>query len=86
MYSGDGQKPFVDLIWAPATDADLAGYDVYRREEGGDAAKINAELIKSPSYRDSAVSPGKKYSYSVSSLDVRSNESARSEEASETVP
>ena len=86
VYSGNGQKPFVDLIWAPATDADLAGYNVYRREEGGDAMKINSELIKSPSYRDSAVASGKKYFYSISSLDVRGNESARSEEVSETVP
>jgi hypothetical protein len=86
VYSGDGQKPFVDLIWAPVTDADLAGYNVYRHEEGGDATKVNSELIKSPSYRDSAVAQGKKYFYSVSSVDVRANESTRSEEASETVP
>jgi hypothetical protein len=86
VYSGEGQKPFVDLIWAPVTDADLAGYNVYRREEGGTPAKLNSELVKSPSYRDSAVAPGRKYLYSVSAVDVRGNESARSEEASETVP
>jgi hypothetical protein len=87
VYSGEGQKPFVDLIWAPVTDADLAGYNVYRRE-GGDATptKLNSGLIKSPSYRDSAVTSSKKYFYSISALDVRANESARSEEASETVP
>lgn len=86
VYSGEGQKPFVDLIWAPVTDADLAGYNVYRREAGVAPIKLNSELIKSPSYRDSAVASGKAYYYSVSALDVRGNESARSEEASEWVP
>jgi len=86
VYSGEGQKPFIDLIWAPGTDADLAGYNVYRREAEGVPAKLNSELVKSPSYRDSAVTTGKKYFYSVSAVDVRANESARSEEANESVP
>lgn len=34
-YSGEGQKPFIDLIWAPVTSADLAGYNVYRSDGGG---------------------------------------------------
>ena len=86
VYSGEGQKPFIDLIWAPVPSADLAGYNVYRREANGDAVKLNSELVTTPSYRDSAVSPGKGYTYSVSAVDVRGNESARSDEASETVP
>lgn len=86
VYSGEGQKPFVDLIWAPVTDADLAGYNVYRRDGEAAPIKLNSELIKSPSYRDRAVEAGKTYFYSVSATDVRGNESARSEEASETVP
>jgi hypothetical protein len=89
-YSGEGQKPFVDLIWAPVTNSDLAGYNVYRREANGSpvktAIKLNSELVKAPSYRDSAVDAGRTYSYSVSAVDVRGNESQRSEEASETVP
>jgi hypothetical protein len=86
VFSGEGQQPFIDLIWAPDTDADLAGYNVYRREENGQPVKINAELVKTPAYRDSKVQSGKKYFYSVSAVDVRGNESARSEEASESVP
>jgi len=86
VYSGEGQKPFVDLIWAPVTDADLAGYNAYRREADNTPVKLNSELVKSPSYRDSAVASGKTYFYSVSAVDVRGNESARSEEANETVP
>ena len=88
VYSGEGQKPFIDLIWAPVTSADLAGYHVYRKEAASSepAMKVNAELVKTPSYRDSAVSAGKTYVYAVSGVDVRGNESAKSEEASETVP
>ena len=86
VYSGPGQAPFIDLLWAPVTDADLAGYNVYRRENEGRPAKINGDLVKTPAFRDTAVRPGKTYAYSVSAVDERGNESPRSEEASETVP
>jgi len=93
-YSGEGQKPFIDLIWAPVTSADLAGYNVYRFETGAETGggagekmiKVNSELVKSPAYRDMAVESGKSYTYSVSAVDVRGNESGRSEETSEGVP
>jgi hypothetical protein len=85
-YSGERQKPFIDLIWAPVTNADLEGYNVYRSDGNGPAVKLNSELVKSPSYRDSAVTSGKTYTYSVSAVDVRGNESQRSEETSESVP
>jgi hypothetical protein len=87
-YSGEGQKPFVDLIWAPVTSADLAGYNVYRSDPGNAEAivKLNSDLVKSPSYRDPDVVSGKTYTYSVSAVDVRGNESQRSEPASEAVP
>jgi hypothetical protein len=86
VFSGEGQRPFVDLVWAPDTDADLAGYNVYRREEPGYPVKINTDVVKTPAYRDTEVQPGRKYVYSVSAVDLRGNESARSEEASEEVP
>ena len=89
-YSGEGQKAFIDLIWAPVTNADLAGYNVYRSEAHGLAigqmVKLNSDLVKSPSYRDGAVVSGKTYDYSVSAVDVRGNESQRSERTSEPVP
>ena len=85
-FSGVGQQPFIDLVWAPNMDADLAGYNVYRNEEGEPPAKINSELVKAPAYRDRNVQSGKKYFYSVSAVDVRGNQSARSQPASEAVP
>lgn len=84
--SGPGQPPFIDLVWAPVSQADLAGYNVYRREDDGAAVKLNSELVKTPAYRDTNVVPGRTYIYSVSAVDVHGNESARSEEVSETVP
>ncbi|MFZ0958547.1 MAG: hypothetical protein WAN60_19555 [Candidatus Sulfotelmatobacter sp.] len=86
VFSGPGQSPAIDLVWAPVTDLDLAGYNVYRREAGGVAVKVNRELVKTPAYRDANVAAGKTYLYSVSAVDVRGNESARSGEARETVP
>ena len=85
-YSGEGQKPFIDLIWAPVTNSDLAGYNVYRSDSNGAPVKLNPDLAKSPSYRDAAVVSGKTYTYAISSVDVRRNESRRSEPASESVP
>ena len=86
VYSGEGQKPFIDLIWAPVPNADLAGYNIYRSEPGSPPFKLNPEPVKTPSYRDAGVAPGKTYTYAVSAVDVRNNESQRSEAASESVP
>lgn len=86
VFTSSGNQSFVDLIWTPDTDADLAGYNVYRKQAGEEAIRFNSDLIKIPSFRDSAISPGKKYFYYVSAVDVRGNESRRSEEASESVP
>ena len=86
VFSGPGQQAFIDLIWAPVADADLEGYNLYRHEEGAAAVKLNSEPVKTPAYRDAQVMAGKTYFYSVSAVDQRGNESARSEEASERVP
>lgn len=86
VFSGPGQKAFIDLVWNANTDPDLSGYNVYRREAGTSPQKINSETVKSPAFRDTNVLAGHEYFYSVSAVDVRGNESDRSPEASETVP
>lgn len=86
VFSANGQQPFIDLIWAPDIDADLAGYNVFRSEEGAQPVKLNSEAVKSPAFRDSNIVAGHTYTYSVSAVDVRGNESARSEETRESVP
>lgn len=85
-YIGTSNPPYIDLVWAPDVDADLAGYNIYRREQNGPVIKINPELVKSSTYKDTSISKGSGYSYAVSAVDVRGNESARSEEANESVP
>ena len=86
VFSGPGQQSFIDLIWSPVSDMDLDGYNVYRHEEGSAPVKVNAVLLKTPSYRDTTVIAGKHYVYAVTAVDVRGNESSHSEEASEDVP
>jgi hypothetical protein len=86
VASGPGQKTFIDLVWAPVSDVDLDGYNLYRHEAGSSPVKVNVQLLKAPAYRDASVVSGKNYLYSVSAVDVRGNESARSEEAGESVP
>jgi fibronectin type 3 domain-containing protein len=79
--------PSVDLNWQPATDADLAGYAVYRRESGAAWQRISPGLpVAGPAYHDSNVQPGHTYSYAVSAIDQGGRESARSAETEETVP
>lgn len=86
VFSGPGQKPFIDLVWAPNTEPDLAGYNVYRHQPGTQPVKINSEPVKAPAFRDSAVVSGHDYFYFVSAIDMRGNESEPSTEATETVP
>jgi hypothetical protein len=86
VFSGVVQKPAVDLTWMPNAEEDLAGYNVYRRAGSGAAAKVNTQLLKTPAFQDNTVAPGQTYAYSVTAIDLRGNESARSQEASETVP
>jgi hypothetical protein len=86
VFSGPGQKPFVDLTWAPNLESDLAGYNVYRHEAGTAPVKVNQDVVKTPSFRDDHVEAGHEYFYSISSVDRQGNESERSEETSEKVP
>ena len=86
VFSSVGQKPFIDLTWAPNIESDLAGYNVFRQLQGKPPEKLNQKLVQVPSFRDENVKPGEKYNYSVSAVDLRGNESPRSAVASETVP
>ncbi len=85
VASGVGQKPFIDLTWASNQEADVAGYNVYRRENGV-WVKINREVVSAPAFRDNNVEPGHTYVYSVAAVDLRGNEGDKSEPASESVP
>jgi hypothetical protein len=81
-----GQPSFIDITWTPNTEPDLAGYNVYRHAENEAPVKINTELVKTPRFADPGIQAGMKYFYSVTAVDLRGNESGRSEETTETVP
>jgi hypothetical protein len=86
VFSGPGQKSFIDLVWSPNSDSDLAGYNIYRNEQETEPVKINSDLIKTPAFRDADIVSGREYFYSVTAVDARGNESPHSQEASEIVP
>ena len=58
VFSSVGQKPFIDLTWAPNMESDLAGYNVFRRVGGGEPVKLNQQLVPVPSFRDESVRAG----------------------------
>jgi hypothetical protein len=83
----NGAAPAIDLSWQPNTEADLAGYVVYRRAADGAWQRISpAQPVAGPGYQDANVQPGHLYSYAVSAVDQEGHESPRSAEAQETVP
>jgi hypothetical protein len=86
VYSGVETQRSIDLTWTPSEDPDLAGYNVYRREGMNEAGRISKELVKTPSYRDIDVQPGKTYFYIITAVDTRGNEGKSSEPAFEKVP
>src|SRR5271157_63659 len=77
----------IDLSWQPVTDANLAGYAVYRREGDGLWQHISPSgPMVAPAFHDAQVQPGHTYRYAVSSISQGGYESARSAETEETVP
>jgi len=87
VYAGelDPAQNFVDLTWTPNTEPDLAGYNVYREDGGTPAVRLNTSPVVTPSFRDARIRPGS-YTYAVTAVDARGNESRHSQPASEAVP
>jgi hypothetical protein len=67
----------IELAWQPNTEDDLAGYQVYRSTGGGAAERI-AGPVDAPNFSDRTVEIGKRYSYTITSIDRTGNESAHS--------
>ena len=84
---GNGAETAIDLSWQPVSDAEAAGYVVYRREAPSEWARVSpAEPVAAPAFHDTHVEPGHTYEYAVSAIGRNGHESARSEVATETVP
>jgi hypothetical protein len=86
----NGNPPAIDLSWLPDDDPALAGYIVYRRENGVDNGawqRISpAQPVIGPGFHDSNVQTGHSYMYAVSATGQNGRESQRSVPAQETVP
>jgi hypothetical protein len=82
-----GTEASIDLSWRTDTDSDIAGYEVYRREETTPWRRISGDQpVVGAAFHDTNVLPGHTYRYGVSAVDHAAHESGRSEEATETVP
>ena len=80
-----GNTPTIDLSWQPDTEADIAGYNVYRREgSSGGFRRINDKPVFGPAFSDLSITQGTLYTYRVTAVDGSGNESPPSAEASET--
>ncbi|WP_263358482.1 fibronectin type III domain-containing protein [Acidicapsa ligni] len=85
VFAGD--EKVIDLSWQPDTEADLAGYIVYRADKDGAWERISpAQPLSGPSYRDMTVESGHTYRYAVSAIDMTGHESRHSTETTESVP
>jgi len=82
-----GEKSiFIDLNWQPVVDSHLAGYLVWRSEDGGSWQRLTRQSGIAPAFHDTTVRAGHTYRYAVSSVSRSGHASARSEAASESVP
>lgn len=68
----------VELSWDANFEKDLACYRVYRSEDGRDWKPV-AECIGTPAYQDRQIETQREYLYAITAVDLRGNESARSE-------
>jgi hypothetical protein len=74
------------LIWAPNSEEDVAGYNIYRSTtSGADYQKINTGLIRETTYTDRDIQQGQRYYYVITAVDSAEvpNESEKSNETSE---
>jgi hypothetical protein len=64
----------VELVWTANTEADLAGYNVYRLANQT-AQRMNKDLLRTPIFRDTTAATGKTLTYYVTAVDLSGNES-----------
>ena len=81
---GFGAPLAIDLSWEPNDETDLLGYNVYRRTGQGEFRRINADPVSASAYRDLKIEAGQTYTYRVTAVDQRGNESGPGTEVKET--
>ena len=78
----------IKLYWFPNSEPDLRGYRVYRGEGQGEFRVLGEVDAAETSFADATAARGVRYHYAVTAVDGATppNESARSEEVSESLP
>ncbi len=88
--TGAVQPTGIHLNWRPVSDADLAGYRVYRKSgKDNDFVVLNpGSLIRTNTYLDNTVLQGLSYSYRITSVDgsAAANESKPCDIWAATIP
>jgi fibronectin type 3 domain-containing protein len=74
----------VRLLWDRVEAPDLAGYRLYRQENGGAETELPRDPGAGTDHLDDGVRAGVAYTYRVSAVDHEDNESAKSEPAMAT--
>lgn len=77
---------FITLVWDANKEKDLAGYNVWRREEGAtDFSCLTKPPLVGTTYTDRTVEKGKRYEYAVTAVDGLGNESPKSAVVSDII-
>jgi fibronectin type 3 domain-containing protein len=80
----------ISIFWAVNLETDVVGYTVYRTEDHNkplaEWTVVTPELLKTNTFQDTRVEPGKTYYYYLTATDKFGNISGSSEVVSETVP
>ena len=66
-------REYLSLAWYPNSEADLAGYHVFRRQGRGDFQRLTATATQRTSYEDRDLLKGPVYSYRVTAVDRAGN-------------
>jgi len=70
----------ISLSWEAGREEDVAGFRVWRKEEGGSGfVSLTSVPLTGNSFTDSAAGKGKSYIYAVSAVDKNGNESPKTE-------
>ncbi len=72
----------VRLLWDPVDAPDLAGYLVFRSQDGAGPERLTREPLTDPFFTDETAHQGARYRYTVRAIDRSGNQSAPSPEAS----
>lgn len=75
-----GEFGYVALNWNQSSEADIAGYNIYRAESEQGQYCLLAGNVRTLNYYDTKVEQGKTYYYVLAATDVAQNESEKSEE------